>query len=511
MSGAVPVIRQLEDADCGAACLAMVLDYFGGHRDLRELRELTGAGRDGVSALAIVRAARACGLRARGVRADLGDLKHLPRGSILHWEFNHFVVFERTTRTGIRVIDPAHGRRVVSGEELARAYTGVAVVTEPGEAFGRGKAHGQGTWRYLRPMLGQVRNMGRVVATSLVIRLAALGLPLLTALVVDEIVPRNDHRLLLVFTLGVAMIIGYSFLSSFLRANVLLELQTRLDMGLTLGFLDHLVKLPYSFFLRRSSGDLMMRLQSNTAVRDILATGTMSAVLDGAFASVYLLLLFVISPVLGAMVLALALCEIATMLLSWRRGQRLMSGSLQAQADTQSYAYEMLAGIETLKASGAEHRAADRWAGLFTSQVNLDLTRGRLGAAVGDEYPAGRRASGHPHGRDLSSARRTAVARHHAERRRPRRRVPHPAGQPGGQRPTVAATAQLHATHQRRPGHSARAAGPARSPGLTAQRPYPGPGRVVLVRHRGPRGGQSGQPRNRARPACGHRGPVRVG
>jgi ABC-type bacteriocin/lantibiotic exporter with double-glycine peptidase domain len=383
MSRKIPVVRQMEDADCGAACLAMVLAHFGRQTDLRELRDLTGADRDGVSALAIVRAARASGLRARGVRAGLDDLGHLPRGTILHWEFSHFVVFERKTRAGLRVIDPANGRRVIPQAELERAYTGVAVLLEPGEDFHQEKSRAKGTWRYLRPMLGQTRNMVRVVATSLVIRLAALGLPLLTALVVDEIVPRDDHRLLLVFTIAVAVIIAYNFLSSFLRANVLLELQTRLDMGLTMGFLDHLFKLPYDFFLRRSSGDLMMRLQSNTAVRDILASGTMSAVLDGAFASLYLVLLFIISPVLGVVVLVLALAQIATMVLSWRRGQRLISGSLQAQADTQSYAYEMLSGIETLKASGAEHRAADRWADLFTEQVNIDLRRGRLGAAVG--------------------------------------------------------------------------------------------------------------------------------
>jgi ABC-type bacteriocin/lantibiotic exporter with double-glycine peptidase domain len=224
--------------------------------------------------------------------------------------------------------------------------------------------------------------MVRIIATSLLIRLVALGLPLLTALVVDKVVPRDDRHLLLVLTASVVMVVGYQFLSAFLRANLLLELQTRLDMGLTIGFIDHLVELPYSFFLRRSSGDLMMRLQSNTMVRDILTTGTVSAVLDGTFASLYLILLFVVSPALAGVVLVLALLEIATMLLSWRRNQRLMSGSLQAQADTESYAFEMLAGIETLKASGAEHRATDHWSGLFVDQINIDLTRGRLTAAV---------------------------------------------------------------------------------------------------------------------------------
>ena len=382
MRRTIPVVRQMEYADCGAACLAMVLGYFGKRVDLRELRDMTGAGRDGVTALSVVNAARAHGLRVRGVRADLDDLRYLPRGSILHWELNHFVVFERTTRKGIRVVDPARGRRVVSMADLSHAYTGVAILCEPSDGFDRADSRVKGTWRYLRPMLRQSRNMVRVVATSLIIRLVALGLPLLTLLVVDEIVPRNDHHLLVVFAAGVGMVIGYNFLSAFLRANLLLELQTRFDMGLTMGFIDHLVKLPYSFFLRRSSGDLMMRLQSNTAVRDILATSTMSAVLDGAFATLYLALLFVISPVLAVVVLVLAVLEVSVMVLSWRRNQKLMSGSLQAQADTQSYAYELLAGIETLKASGAEHRAVDRWGGLFSDQVKIDLTRGRLMAAV---------------------------------------------------------------------------------------------------------------------------------
>ena len=382
MRRTIPFIRQMEYADCGAACLAMVLGYFGKRVDLRELRDMTGAGRDGVSALSVVTAARTYGLRVRGVRADLDDLRYLPRGSILHWEFSHFVVFERTTRKGIRVVDPARGRRVVSMADLRHAYTGVAILCEPSDGFDRDRSRVKGTWRYLRPMLRQSRNMIRVVATSLIIRLAALGLPLLTLLVVDEIVPRDDHHLLVVFAAGVGMVIGFNFLSAFLRSNLLLELQTRFDMGLTMGFIDHLVKLPYSFFLRRSSGDLMMRLQSNTAVRDILATSTMSAVLDGAFATLYLALLFVISPVLAVVVLVLAVLEVSVMVLSWRRNQRLMSRSLQAQADAQSYAYELLAGIETLKASGGEHRAVDHWGGLFTDQINVDLTRGRLGAAV---------------------------------------------------------------------------------------------------------------------------------
>ena len=378
----MPLVRQMEEADCGAACLAMALGFLGKRVRLDDLRDLTGTGRDGVSALALVQSARACGLNSRGVHADIGDLRHLPRGSILHWEFTHFVVLEAATRNGIRVVDPAKGRRFVPMEMLRRAYTGVAILFEITPEFDRGTAPPKRTWRYLRPIIGQSRNLLRVIMTSLIIRLMALALPLLTAIVVDEIVPRDDHHLLAIFALGTAMVLGYQFLAAFLRANLLLDLRTRLDLGLTMGFVDHLVRLPYAFFLRRSSGDLMMRMQSNSSVREILTSGSLSALLDGAFASIYLIGLFVVSPALGWLVLVLALLEILTMVTSWRRNQRLMSDSLQAQADAQSYAYELLAGIETLKAAGAEHRAAERWSSLFLNQVGVDLTRGRLTAAV---------------------------------------------------------------------------------------------------------------------------------
>ena len=375
-------VRQMEDADCGAACVASVLGYFGRPVRLDELRDLTGTGRDGVNALSLVEAARRYGLRARGVQADVEALSHLPRGSVLHWEFNHFVVFDGLTRNGVRVMDPAHGHVVVPLNRFTRAYTGVAITFEPTDDFRPGGSVPKGTWRYLRPIVGQTRSLARVLTMSLLLRLLALAVPLLTALVVDSIVPRGDRDLLLALIGGVVAIVGYQFLSSWVRANLLLELRTRLDMRLTMGFVDHLVELPYAFFLRRSAGDLMMRLQSNTQVREILTTTTMSALLDGTFAVLYLVLLVLISPPLALLVLVIAVLQVATMVLSWRRNQRLMAEGLQAEARAQSYAYQLLAGVEDLKASGAEHRAADYWAGLYSDQVNIAVSRGRLGALV---------------------------------------------------------------------------------------------------------------------------------
>ena len=382
MSRHVPHVQQMERSDCGAACLAMVLAHHGRHEPLGEVRAVMGGGR-GVHARAIVEAAGCYGLRGRGVRAEVGQLTLLPRGSILHWRFNHFVVLERVRRSGIDVVDPAAGRRRISHEVVRRNYTGVALVFEPGAEFTRSPRRRRASvWRFVRPLLAQRAQMGWMLLTSALIRLLAMAVPLFTAVLVDRVLPEGDRHLLVVLALALLVVVLYEFLSELTRAQVLLRLRTVLQVRVTRGFLDHLVELPYRFFVNRSAGDLLMRMESTGTVREMLTTGALASVLDGVMVSLYLVLLVLLSPAIAALVAALGAFQAAVVLLSWRRNRRLMSESLEATARVRGYQYELLAGMETLKAAGAEHRAVEHWANLYSHQVNASLARGRLNALV---------------------------------------------------------------------------------------------------------------------------------
>ena len=382
--GRIPVVRQLELSDCGAACLAMTLAHHGRPVGLDEMRRATGTGRGGVAAAAMVEAAGRYGLHARGVRVGIDALGHLPRGSILHWELSHFVVLDRVRRDGsIDVLDPAVGRYRVEPQRLSQAFTGVALVFEPTQDFTTSKgSKPRSVWRYVGPLLLRTRLLPRIVLVSLLIQILALAVPVMTGVVVDRVVPAGDLDLLAVLVAGLGAMVVFHFLTSFVRAHLLLHLRAHLDLQISTGFISHLVRLPPSFFLRRSAGDLMMRLNSNATIREILTTTAMSTVLDGAFVSLYLIVIAFQSPTMAVVVAALGVIQVATLLVTQRRNHRLMSESLQAQSRAQSYLVQVLAGIETLKALGAEHRAVERWSHLFVDEVNASLARGRLSAAV---------------------------------------------------------------------------------------------------------------------------------
>lgn len=379
----VPFVRQMEAADCGTACVAMVLGYHGRHVELKDVREVCGSGRGGVTALSILEAARHFGLRGRGVRLEPEDLKYLPPASVLHWGFNHFVVLERVGRKGLRIVDPAAGRRLVPMHRVREQFTGVALTLEPGDRFEPGGEVPTRLRDYLKRLLAHRAVLGRVVVISLLIQLFALSLPLLTQVLVDRVVPHRDTQLLGVLGLGLLAMVVFHLLASLLRSHLLLYLRTVLDTQLSLGFMDHLAGLPYGFFLERPAGDLLVRYESNRVVRETLTSSALSTLFDGTLVSLYLVLLFAASPRMGLLVLVLGLLQIGIFLVSRRRYRELTSQDLEVRSRSQSQLVEMLAGMETLKALGSERRSVERWSHRFVDELNVALSRGRLMALVG--------------------------------------------------------------------------------------------------------------------------------
>lgn len=380
----IPFVAQSTTDECGAACLAMALAAHGRPVGLEAVREvLAGA----VDAESLAGAARHFGLRARGVLIEeLEDLALLPIGSILHWRFDHFVVLARVRGDGIEIVDPAAGRRRVGRRELDAALTGVALCLEAPARMAAGPTAGAAPRRDLaqlrRRLLARRGLLGRAVVASALVQAFALAVPFLLRAVVDRVVPQRATDLLTVVAAGLAVVVVFHFVASMVRARVLLALRTRLDEELTLDFAEHLMDLPYSFFERRSAGDLLMRWNSNATVREVLTAGLLSGILDGLLVVLYLVLLFVASWPLALMVLALGLARVTVFAVARRRHAELTAQSLHAEAESHGYQVQMLAGIQTLKVAGAEPRALAHWSGLFARVLNVSVARGRLDALV---------------------------------------------------------------------------------------------------------------------------------
>ena len=373
----VPFVQQLEWTDCGAASLCMVMAFHGKEVKLAEVREAMGIGRDGVSAKSILDTAERYGLAGRGIKVDLSQIKLVKKGTILHWEFNHFVVFDRLVDRGVRIVDPATGPRDVPLEQFAKAFTGVAIELTPTPRFTKQKYEKGRLKRYVQELLSEKGLFSRVIMVSLFMRLVALALPLMTGMIMDRVMPRSDYSLLWVCIATIGGMVLFNLIAEIVRAHLLLHLRIALDTRMTLGFLDHMVSLPFAFFQRRSTGDLMMRVDSNGTVREIVTSKSMAAVLDGLFVLLYAAVIFYVSPMLGVITIVMSLAEAAVFLCARPTFMRLLAASLDKAAKAHSYMVQLLGGMETLKCAGAERLGLEKWSNLYTDELNIKMRQAR--------------------------------------------------------------------------------------------------------------------------------------
>lgn len=380
----VPELRQMSAVECGACCLAMILNYYGRTTSVSQVQEFCGVGRDGLSALAIAKAARQYGLRVRAVSVKKHDPRFITLPAIIHWEFNHFIVVERWSSRYVDVVDPAVGRRRLSLKEFEEGFTGILLMLEPGAQFERrASARPLSLWTYLRSLPHMYGIVAQIIGMSLLLQIFGLGAPLLTAIIVDQIIPAKASNLLIVLGLGMLFLIVMQGVMKLLRTSLLIYLQTRIDAQMMLNFFEHLLSLPYRFFQMRFNGDLLARVDSNTAIRDLLTSQMVSTLLDGCSVIVYLIALLVESRLIAGITIAIGALQVVLLLTTAPAIRRLTMRDLVAQGKTEGYLNEVLAGIATVKAAGAEQRALSRWTNLFFDEMNISIRRNYLLAVVG--------------------------------------------------------------------------------------------------------------------------------
>ena len=381
---ALRLVRQLELGDCGAACLTTVLRAHGREVDLPALRDLTSTGRDGVSARGLVTAARTLGVDGTGLRVPADRLGELPPGTILHWAGNHFVVLLGTSRRGLQVLDPALGRRTVPPRTVEQEFGGVALVFTPREGGGASATtSGSGTrWSRYRPLL---RGLRRPALLALLFAAVVQGFALVTPLVLRRVVaaaqqPAPDA----VSTLaaGVVVLAAAFLLAQVARLLCLVALQRLVDVRLTLGVLQHLARLPYTFLARRSTGDLALRVRSTVAVRQILTSSALSAALDGTLVLGYLAVILVIDVQFALLTAAAIGAQAAVVAGTWSRLRQTAAEALEAQSRSQGRLLELLAGFQLLKASGTAGTAVADWSARLEREVAAQAASTRLGGLV---------------------------------------------------------------------------------------------------------------------------------
>jgi len=381
----VPSIVQMEEVECGAASLAMILAHYGCWVPLEELRVTCGVSRDGANALAIVKAARHYGLDASGGRFDVDELAQQKMPCIIFWRQSHFVVLEGFSGGRALINDPAAGQREIAAEEFRASYSGIGLVFDktpdlqerPRPAIG----FAGGLGRMLRRSHGA---LAFIIAAGILLAIPGIVASVLTSAFVDQVIgeagtPRILPALIVGFVIVTVLMFGFTAL----QQSAMLRLQIKISSRETTGFLMHMMRLPTSYFDARQPGAMVQKLQLNATLSQLLA-GPLGTVLVNIVSMIVVgAVMFLYSPALS--LIGLVMAAVNLLLLWWVSRTQVQENIRQqdAQVRQTAVAFQGISLIENIKATGSEDEFFVRWAGSQAKATNAEQTVGKLTTQVG--------------------------------------------------------------------------------------------------------------------------------
>ena len=358
-----PMVLQMEAVECGAAALGIILEYHGRYVPLDVLRSDCGVSRDGSNAYYIKEAAKQYGLETKAFRKPADGLRTRQPPFIVLWQWNHFLVVEGFGRGIVFLNDPACGRRTVSQEEFERSYSGIAFTFTPGPQFIK-----QGR----RP--GAAIGLARRLATSktalafVILAGLALVIPTLVAaafqrLFIDEILVQGRFAWLKPLLIAMAVTAIVRLAAVTLQQIYLTRLEIRLALTESVKFLQHVLRLPVTFFQHRFAGDIVGRIVSTERVARLISGELAITAVSLLTLVFFVAVMLPYDPLLTSV--GVAISSLNLIALRWLSRWRVDQNRAIEQIRGRLYGGVMWAIqiIESVKATGSESDLMIRWTG----------------------------------------------------------------------------------------------------------------------------------------------------
>ena len=375
----LPVIRQTESAECGLACLVMVATWHGLHTDLSEMRNHFSISIHGMTLHQLMEYASEMNLSGRAVRLETEDLKSLRLPCILHWDLNHFVVLNKVKRGKLILHDPEKGRITLPLRDAGKHFTGIALELEPTPAFTPRDERKKLRLRHLTGRTaGLIPALTRIMIFAVAVEILALGSPLLSQAVIDDVLVSADRNFLIIIIIALFLLSVTQMLLSLARQWAVITLSVNFNMQWTANVFHHLVRLPLGWFDARSKGSISARFGAIDTIQEALTTELLEGMLDVLLVVTSFCMMLLYSPALTLIAVLAAVFYILLRGLWYPSLRQAAEDAWDAETRESGHFLETLSGILSLRVNGViSHREA-AWMNLNATRRNTQLRQSRL-------------------------------------------------------------------------------------------------------------------------------------
>lgn len=357
-----PYIKGRGPLDGSLACFQMLSQYFdiSWRKDtLRRVLTKQQEQKGSISLQFCAAAAELMGLTTQMVKVPAAAVGRLQLPVMISWQ-DSFAIIYKNSNQELLIAVPEMGLLRYKLRDFAENWGAEGEVLLLQTNKNTPKSRFSLSW--FVPSLRRYRKvLIEVLIASIVIQLFGLVNPLATQVIIDKVLVGNSPDTLEVFGIFLLVIAVIEAILTSIRTHLFTDTTNRIDLALGSEVINHLLRLPLSYFERRPVGELATRIHELENIRSFLTGTALTVVMDAVFSVVYIVVMAIYSPVLTLVALAtVPLFGLLNLMVSPVMRRQLQEKA-ECNAETQSYLVEVMGGMQTVKAQNLEMRSRWQW------------------------------------------------------------------------------------------------------------------------------------------------------
>ncbi|GAA2962756.1 peptide cleavage/export ABC transporter [Ligilactobacillus murinus] len=372
---------QVDEMDCGVACLSMILKCYGTKVSLARLRDLAKTDLEGTTALGLVKAAQKFKLETQAIQADMSlfEVSELSYPFIAHVIKNgallHYYVILKADEKSILLADPAPDIGVIkmSRENFEKEWSGVALLFTPNDGYNPVKENQRGLLVLFRNLKKQWKLLMKIVSAAMLVTFISILGSYFLQILIDEYIPKKANGILPIIASGLLVVYIFNSMFVYIRDFLLIILGQRLSVEIILGYIRHIFELPMDFFVTRKTGDIVSRFNDANKIVDALASAVISIFLDVGIVLVMGGILAIQNKLLFFVTLICLPIYLIVILAFTKKFEKLNVEQMKSNATLSSSVIEDIKGIETIKALNSENNRYEKINSQFIDFLGKNL------------------------------------------------------------------------------------------------------------------------------------------
>lgn len=342
----------------------MIINFYGGNLPIDQIRDLTKTNKNGTTAFHIIEACKSIGFNAEGIKTSLEQLnkENLILPCIAHvvidGKYKHFVVIYKIDFKNKKIIiaDPSCSIKKITFSEFQKMWSSVLITLYPLKKLPLTQ-----NISFIDFLLKIIKLHKAFIFNIIMLSIFITMFSVISSFYMKNILDAINYNNLTIIFIFFLFINIFKILSDFFRNKLLIYLNQKIDLLLTLDTYKKIISLPYNYYHTRTTGDIISRVNDLSIIRNMITKVSLSLFIDLPLALVTFIIFYIINTKLFFISLIIVFIYLLLMIFSKNRITNNINTIQVNKSETMSYMIETINGFETVKSVGNEAQIIDKF------------------------------------------------------------------------------------------------------------------------------------------------------